>query len=195
MTIEAWLVIISSIISLTGIATYIRDTIASRSKPNLVTWSLWAMAPFIGTAAALAAHQANLSTVRVFLAGFAPFLVVVTSLFNPKSYWKLTRFDFTCGAISVLAIIAWLGLGSTQWAVALAVAADGLALLPTLRKAWNFPETETGLTFLAGLISTIIVMPLIPRWDIENSAFQIYLLVANSLLVLFIYRKKLKFKK
>jgi len=119
---------------------------------------------------------------------------VIASFFNPKSYWKLTKFDLTCGAISLLAIIAWIGLGSTKWAVLLAVAADGLALLPTLRKAWKFPETETGLTFLASLISAVIIMPLITNWNIENSAFQIYLLVASGLLVLFIYRKKLKFK-
>lgn len=32
-------------------------------------------------------------------------------------------------------------------------------------------------------------MPPIPRWNIENSAFQVYLLVANAFLLFAVYRK------
>jgi hypothetical protein len=64
------------------------------------------------------------------------------------------------------------------------------AALPTVIKAWRYPETETGLTYLASFVSVVLVIPSIPVWNIENSAFQIYLLLVNTLLLVAVYRKK-----
>lgn len=102
-------------------------------------------------------------------------------------------FDLLCGVCSLLALLIWSVADSPQLAIVLAVIGDGFALMPTLRKAWKYPETETGLTYLAGLISVVLIIPSIPRWNIENSAFQIYLLVANTILLFAIYRKHLGF--
>lgn len=189
MNFPHWLVIGSIAVSIFGSSTYIRDTLKGKTKPNRVSWSLWALAPLIGTAAALSAHADVWATIRIFLSGFLPLIVFSASFVNRQSYWKLTLFDALCGLCSVLALIVWAAVDSPQAAILLAALGDGFALLPTLRKAWTNPETETGLTYIAGLVSTLLVLPSIPVWNIENSAFQIYLLVANSLLIAIIYRK------
>ncbi len=72
---------------------YIRDTLIGKTKPNLVSWSMWALAPLIGTGAAIFAHADLWATVRIFLAGFIPLLVIVASFANKQSYWKLGLFD------------------------------------------------------------------------------------------------------
>lgn len=43
------LVVLSAIISLSGAFAYIRDMFRGKSKPNLVTWGLWAFAPLVAT--------------------------------------------------------------------------------------------------------------------------------------------------
>ena len=186
-----WLVIASVFVSASGSAAYIRGTLAGRSKPNRVSWSLWALAPLIGTAAALSAHADVWATVRVFLAGLLPLIVLLASFFNPRSFWEISRFDILCGGFSILGFICWIAAGSPQLAILFLAIADGFASLPTIIKAWKFPETETGVTYLASLFAVLIVLPSIPVWNIENAAFQIYLLVVNIALVLSIYRKKL----
>ncbi|MDD4901719.1 MAG: hypothetical protein PHE24_01135 [Patescibacteria group bacterium] len=186
-----WLVIISAVISVLGSFAYIRDTLNGKTKPNRISWSMWALAPLIGTAAALYAHADVWATVRIFLAGFLPLLVFLVSFVNKQSYWKLTRFDLACGLCSVLALIVWALADSPRSAILLAALGDGLASLPTIRKAWTHPETETGVTFIASLVAVVLVLPSIPRWNIENSAFQIYLLIANTLILFSIYRKRL----
>ena len=193
MSYAHWLVILSSIISIGGSYTYIRDTLSGKTKPNRISWLMWSVAPFIGMAAALSANADYWATVRVFLSGFLPLLIFLASFFNPKSYWKLTLFDIICGVFSVLALIVWRLIDSPQLAILLAVAGDGFAALPTIRKAWKFPETETGITYLAGLVSVVLIIPSIPAWNIENSAFQIYLLIANALLFGAVYRKRIIF--
>lgn len=191
MSIAHWLVVLSVPIIIAGSVAYIRDTLAGKSKPNRITWSMWALAPLIGTAAAMSAHADIWATVRVFLAGFLPLLVLAASFINRQSYWKLTIFDMLCGACSVLALVLWGIIDSSRSAILFAAIGDGFAALPTIRKAWKYPETETGLTYVASFTSALLIIPSIPRWNIENSAFQVYLLIANALLLFAIYRKRL----
>ena len=184
------LVILSAIISVGGAYAYIRDTIAGKTKPNRVSWSMWALAPLIGTGAAWSSNADIWATVRIFLAGFVPLLVVLSSFANRQSYWKMTTFDVLCGVLSLTALLFWAVADSPRTAIVLAASGDGLAALPTVIKAWRYPETETGLTYVASFISVVLVIPSIPVWNIENSAFQIYLLLVNTLLLVAVYRKK-----
>lgn len=191
MNYAHWLVVLSACISIAGSYAYIRDTLAGRSKPNRVSWSMWAIAPLIGTAAAISAHADLWSTVRIFLAGLLPLLVFLASFINPQSYWKLTLFDLLCGVCSIIAFIVWIGIDSPRLAILFAATGDGFASIPTIRKAWHYPETETGITYVASFVSVLLVLPSIPEWNIENSAFQVYLLIANTILLFAVYRSRL----
>ena len=177
-----WLVLVSIIISSIGGFAYLRDMFAGRSKPNLVSWGLWALAPLIATGAALTAGADLWGTARVFISGFVPFTIFAFGLFTPQSYWRLTRFDLWCGVLSVIALGAWLIANEPVIAILLAVAADLFACVPTLAKAWKFPHTETATVFLMGLLASLIAIPAVPVWSIENIAFQAYLIIINLVL-------------
>lgn len=92
-----FLVLVSVVITLFGASFYIKDTLREKTKPNRVTWLMWAVAPLVGTFAALSLNADIWVTIRIFLAGFLPLIVFTASFFNPNSYWKLTKFDFICG--------------------------------------------------------------------------------------------------
>lgn len=167
LSLVHWLVVLSVIISIAGSTAYIRDTLTGRSKPNRVSWSMWALAPLIGTAAAIYAQADIWATIRIFLAGFVPLLVFLASFINPKSYWKLTAFDFLCGACSLLALIVWGVIDSPRLAILFAAMGDGFAALPTIFKAWKYPETETGLLYIASLVNS----PLYPEMEYRKFRF------------------------
>jgi hypothetical protein len=184
-----WLVLLSVVISLSGSVAYIRDTLAGRTKPNRVSWFLWGTVPMLGVAAALSLGADPWATARIFIAGLIPLIIFFASFVNQQSYWALTRFDYFCGAIALAALALWWLADSPRLAILFFALADLFAALPTLIKAWKFPETETGFVFFMGSISVLITIPAIPVWNIENSAFQVYLLAVNILLALFVYRK------
>lgn len=127
---------------------------------------MWALAPLIGTAAAVGAGADAWALVRTFLAGFLPLLVFIASFFNRHGYWKLSRFDLLCGTLSFVALVVWLVVDAPRVAIVLAATGDGFASIPTIVKAWRFPETETGSTYLAGLISVVLVLPSLPDWSV-----------------------------
>lgn len=183
-----WLVLLSAVISFSGAFAYIRDMFRGKSKPNLVTWGLWGFAPLIATGAALTANADGWATVRIFMSGFGPLLVFLAAFVVKQGYWKLSKFDYACGALSIVALGAWLLADSPVLAILLAAVADLFATLPTIFKAWKFPETETLYTYFVGLFTATIVIPAIPVWNIENAAFQVYLLIANTALFIIVLR-------
>ena len=186
-----WLVILSVLITVAGASVYIRDTLAGKTQPNRVSWSMWALSPLISTAAALTAGADLWATARIWMAGLVPLLILLASFVNRRSYWRITIFDLTCGFFSLLGLILWGAIASPQLAILCAIGGDFCASLPTLLKTWIHPETETGVMFMAAFLSVVLVLPSIPVWNIANAAFQLYLLIISFLLLFAFYRKRI----
>ena len=195
MTFPHCLVIISTLLLLWGGYAYFRDTLAGRTKPNRVSWFLWALAPLVSFSAAFSVDADIWASVRVLVGGVVPGVIFLGSFFNRKSYWKLTWFDWFCGGLSLTALLFWQLASSPLIAVLLATAANTFASIPTFIKAWNFPETETRLIFINSFLSAVLIIPAIPVWNIANSAFQIGLMLTTGAFLVAVYRKNLGIKK
>lgn len=184
------LVFVGSALQLLGILSYIKETIWGNTKPNRVTWLMWAIAPLIATAAALV-EGVGWAVLPVFMAGFGPALVFFASFINPNAYWKLERFDYLCGLCSVLALILWFVTNEPIIAIIFAIASDGFAAIPTLIKAWHFPETETVHPYSTTLLSVILGGFAIEVWEFSSYGFSLYLAIVNILLIFAIYHRKI----
>jgi len=190
MSIDIILILISIALSLYGSYNYIYDTIKGTTRPNRVSQGLWAIAPLIGVGAAISSGADWMTTVRTFMAGFVPLTILIVSFVNKNGYWKTTKFDYFCGAFSIVALIVWLVVDLPVYAVLLAAIADLFAAIPTIKKSWTNPESETGIAYILSFISVLVILPTIKVFDIQNTAFQIYLLIVNVLIISAIYRKR-----
>ncbi len=187
-SVETTLIIVSVALSIYGAWACIRDTLAGRTKPNRVSWLLWALAPMIGAAAAATSGAEFSSYSRTLLAGIMPGLVLIASFCNAQSYWKTSRFDIACGLTAVAALLAWVFAESPRSAIILSAAADGFASIPTILKAWRYPETETGTIYVTTLLSVALIFPTVTVWNLENYLFPLYLIVLNIILIAAVYR-------
>ena len=167
-----------------------KDIFRGTTKPNLVSWFLWILGPFIGVFFQIKAG-AGLSVLPVFLAGFGPLIVIVVSIFSKRAYWKITRLDVFCGFFSLIALILYVITHNLGVSILFAILGDGLAAIPTLIKSWNFPETETAAVYVPGIVSNILGLLIIKNWIFTIYSFGFYFIIVNSALVLFIYRKKI----
>ena len=181
---------LGALIQLLGSAAYIRDTLRSKTKPNRVTWLMWSVAPLIGASIAIA-DGVKWAVIPVLIAGVIPLLVLTASFVNKNAYWKLGIFDYACGLCSALALTLWLVTSQPAMAILFAIVADTLAALPTLKKAWTNPETETAAEYLASVIATIFGLLAVQSWRFSETAFLSYLFFLNGLVVLIIYRQRL----
>jgi predicted secreted protein len=100
-----------------------------------------------------------------FTLGLGPLLVLLVSFANRGCYWKLTRFDFICGGLSAAAITAWVMTGRGDAAIALSIAADAFAAVPTVLKSYARPESESPWTYLASGAGAVITLLTVRHWS------------------------------
>jgi hypothetical protein len=162
-----------------GTAVYLRDTLRGTTKPNRVTWLLWAVAPLLAAAVELD-EGVGLRALPTFMVGFMPLLVFAASFHNPESVWKVRRIDYACGLMSVVGTIVWLATRNGVLAISAAIAADFLAGVPTVMKSWSHPETETVYSYIGVVISMAIVLLTIDHWTFDVAAFPIFLVCMGS---------------
>jgi hypothetical protein len=179
--IDEKFVILAAVINLIGSTNYVINTIKGKTQPNRVTWFLWALAPLIAFGAMID-KGVGLSALMTFMVGFGPLMVFIASFVNKKSVWKITRFDLTCGALSLGGLGLWLLTKEGDVAIFFSIIADALALLPTLVKSWKAPETESSLIFLNGSISAVITLLTLNTFTFAYYGFPLYILAACLLL-------------
>ncbi len=189
-----YLVFVGAAAELIGISFYVKDTINGKTKPNRVTWLLWSVIPFIAVAAALA-DGVRWAVLPVFMAGFGPLLVFISSFINSQSYWKLDKFDYSCGAFSVLALALWWVTKEPLLAIILSIAADGFAEAPTLIKTWKYPNTETVMPYFFGVFNACTCFFALKTFSASELSFPIYIVIADSLVIMAFYKNKFKISK
>ncbi|MBI4973709.1 hypothetical protein HZC27_03815 [Candidatus Roizmanbacteria bacterium] len=178
-------VILGAILVLVGGWDYFVDTVRGNTKPNRVTWFLWALAPLIAFTAEIKQGVGILS-LATFIAGFVPLLVLLGSFINKKSVWKLTLIDAVCGLLSLIGLILWYITKVGNIAILFSIIADALAAIPTLLKSYRDPESESSLLYLLVTVSAIIALLTIKEWNFQSYGFQIYLLLVDFILFLLV---------
>ena len=178
-------VYLGSAIGALGTAVYLRDTLRGTTKPNRVTWLLWAVAPLLAAAVELD-EGVGLRTLPTFMIGFMPLLVFIASFHNPASVWRIRRIDYVCGVMSLVGTVAWLVTRNGVLAISAAIAADFMAGVPTLMKSWTHPETETVHTYLGAVASMVILLLTIEHWTFDVAAFPLFIACIASVEVVLV---------
>lgn len=181
-------VIVGTLIGSIGTVAYIIDTIKGRVKPNRVSFLLWSIAPFIAFAAMLK-QGVGISSLMTFSTGFLPLLVFIASFVNKKAEWKITRFDLICGFLSLLGLALWLITRVGNVAIIFSILADGLAAVPTVRKAYYYPETEIAWPWFATSIGVIFTLLTLKSWTFADYGFILYILILDTLIAVVVHFK------
>jgi hypothetical protein len=181
-------VIIGTLIGVAGALAYLWDTIKGKVRPNRVSFLLWAIAPMIAFAAQIK-QGVGLESLMTFSTGFLPLLIFIASFTNINAEWKLTSFDVACGFLSVVGLILWLITKVGNVAIFFSIVADGLAALPTLIKAYKYPETEIAWPWLATCVGVTLTLLTLQEWTFANSGFIIYIFTLDLIIFTFVQFK------
>lgn len=189
--IDRHFVILGAVIQLFGSGSYVLATLKGKTRPNRISWFLWALAPLIAFFAELD-KGIGLISLLTFMVGFGPAMILIASFVNRRSYWKITSFDYFCGAVSILGLILWWILREGNVAIAASIFADAMASIPTIRKAISHPETESPWAFFASAIASTITILAIRDWSTASAGFPIYILIVCIILFTLVYFKPFK---
>lgn len=166
-------------ISIYGGATYLINTLKGKTKPNKITWFIWALAPLIAFSAEIK-QGVGLQSLLTFIFGFNPLLIFLASFVNKNTQWKIGKLDIFCGILALFGLIAWQITKVGNVAILFSILADGLGGIPTVIKAYKAPETENYKVFLCAFINSAITLMTIKTWNFAHWAFPVYVLFMSS---------------
>jgi hypothetical protein len=183
--IDPRFVFLAIAVSLVGASGYVRDTLRGVTSPNRVTWGLWGIEGTLAFVVEVQQHV-GLAALMTLTMGFVPLVVVVASFRNSHLAWKIGKFDIFCGVVSVLGLVFWFFIGQATVALLSFVAADQVAALPTLRKSWLAPSTETARTFFLGFVNCAITLMTLQHFTTAGALFPGCILVTDLIIALLI---------
>jgi len=183
--IDPRFVYLAMVLSAVGGYGYVRDTLRGTTSPNRVTWSLWALEGILAFGVELQQHVGLASWMTLML-GFIPCVVVFASFKNPRSAWKIGAFDIFCGSISLAGLAFWAFVNEPTIALVSFVCADQVAALPTLRKSWLAPSTESPWAFVMGCLNCGITILTLKVFTTEGALFPGCIVVTDFILAVMI---------
>lgn len=180
--IDVHFVILGALFTVAGSTSYVIQTVRGRTQPNRVTWFMWAAAPLLAFAVEIR-YGVGLRSLMTFMVGISPLAVFIASFVNPSAKWQTGPFDLACGALSAAGTIGWLVTRTGLVALGASIAADLVAGVPTLLKAWRAPETETSGAYLGATANAAVTLLTVRHIRAAEVAFPLYILVIGVVLV------------
>ncbi len=183
--------IIAALLAIAGNVPYLRDILKRRVEPHAYTWFVWSIVScivFFGQIAkgagigALPTAASEVFTILIFL-------------FSLKYGFKHpTKTDKIFLAIALAGLVPWVLTKDPTLSVVIAVAIDATAFLPTLRKTWRSPNTETPLLFGTNVLRHILALFSLQAYNIATMLHSIVMITLNSAMTLTILFRKLEKK-
>ncbi|MDQ5893009.1 MAG: hypothetical protein QG640_19 [Patescibacteria group bacterium] len=142
MEIKIILGTIAALLALFSSYLYIRDIFRGNTKPHTYTWLIWS----IVTTIAFLGQWVSGGGSGSWATGVAAVVTIGTFLLSLNSKYgsrDITNFDKVCLALAIVSILPWLLVKSVLWSVLLATFIDLIAFIPTMRKTWHAPMSES----------------------------------------------------
>ena len=107
---------------------------------------------------------------------------------------SLNWFDYLCLILSVLCILYLIIYKNLYYTAIFTAIIDFIAILPTFKKSWLQPWTETAWNFFIWWISQLFTVLAMTAPDVETMIFWLYVLVIDLILVIFILSRRYSLK-
>ena len=180
--------LIAVILTFAAYIPYFRDILKGKTQPHVYSWSLWTLLTILIIALQLLG-KAGSATWVTGAAGLMSLGVVLFSLKNGKKY--ITTSDTIVAILSLLAIVFWVFAKQPIVAMILVVAADMLAFIPTVRKSWQAPHSETLSLYVTNTLRFTLALLAVQTYTFLSTLWIVAWVIANGLFsVLIVMRRR-----
>jgi hypothetical protein len=177
------LVIIASLLALVGNIPYLRDVIKGRVKPHPYTWLVWTIVScvvFFGQVA----KGAGIGAIPTAVSEIFTLIIFLFSLkYGFKNPPKIDKYFL---ALAILGLIPWLMTKDPTISIIIVVSIDLIAFIPTLRKTYCHPKSETPLLYGTNALRHFLALGALGSYNIATVLHSIAMIITNTIMVVFI---------
>lgn len=179
--------VIAAILAIVGNIPYIVDIFKGRVQPHAYTWFVWTLVTtivFLGQVA----RGAGIGALPTAAAGMFTLVIFVLSLKN--GFKHVTKIDTLFLVLALAGIVPWVITNDPTISVVIAVAIDLTAFVPTLRKTWLKPSTESPLLYGSNVLRHILALLSMQTYNIATTLHSIAMLATNTAMTVMLVSSK-----
>lgn len=181
------LAIIATLFAIIGNVPYLIDVIKQKVKPHPYTWLVWTIVSGVTFFGALVKGAG----VGAIPTGVAEIFTVIIFFFSLRYGFKnIVRRDTYFLIFALLGLIPWAITKDPTISVIIVVSIDFIAFLPTLRKTWTEPKTETALLYEMNVSRHILTLFSIQSYNVATMLHSIVMIVMNTIMSFIIVWKR-----
>lgn len=170
---------IAAVLAIVGNVPYILDIFRGKVQPHAYTWFVWTIVTsivFFGQVA----KGAGVGAVPTAASGVFTLVIFLLSLKN--GFKHITKVDTAFLVFALAGIVPWILTNDPTISVIVAVSIDLIAFMPTLRKTWRQPSTETPLLYGMNVLRHILALLSMQTYNIATTLHSISMLITNSVM-------------
>lgn len=183
MSIQLFFAILSSIIGIACFAPYIRDIFKHTTEPHPYSWLIWTILQTTAVVVMIS-DGAGMGVASLAIGAVLCGTIFLLSLRYGTANIKL--FDVICLIGALIATAIYLFLQNALLSIIIISLIDFIAFLPTFRKAYEEPRSETASTFALSSISSILALFALSNFTLTTTLYLITLVITNATCVLII---------
>lgn len=167
----------AALASILGFVLYAKNIFALKTKPHIYTWAVWILTQ--GTAAVALVYGGGGWAALGMFVGVA--VVTIVFLLSFKYGTTNIRTTDTIALVTALvAIIIWWQLNNPLLAVLMVSTIDGIGYIPTFRKTFEEPSTETRAYWFYALLNSSFSILALAEFNMLTLSYLITITVANA---------------
>jgi len=184
--------IAAPIVSFIAFAPYLKSILKGKTKPSSASWWTWTILTFvivISSRASGASWQVLLLPAWLCVSQLA---VSILSIKFGEKKWDLGNKICVGGAI--FGILLWVLTGNALLALGFSLLADLFASMPNFRHVFSNPEQEDKIAWTIGWLSAVFEVLAIKNWTFASAGWAVYFILNMTVILYFLYRRKMKYK-
>ena len=172
---------------------YVRDVLRGKTKPHVYSWFIWGLLSLLVAGLQLQ-EGAGPGAYMTLAAGFVSFFIFFLGLRNGKK--DITKTDTAVFILALFATGIWLLAEQPLTSMILLVGAGTLGSIPTFRKSWHKPHSETLFYWAISPFRHALSMGAITSYNAVTLLNPLVWVVINSVMsVMLIFRRRSLAKK
>ena len=183
MLTKETIAVIAALLAVVGNVPYLMDIYKGRVKPHAYTWFVWTIVSAITFLGQLAKGAGIGALPTAVSEGFT----VIIFFFSLKYGFKpITKTDTFFLLLALAGIIPWILTKDPTISVIVAVTIDLIAFVPTLRKTWEYPASETTILYSMNVLRHILALFSLQAYNIATTLHSIAMIMTNALMTGFL---------
>ncbi len=191
MSTQTIFALLAGVITIANKIPYLRDIFKRKTTPHSYSWLIWTLLQGTGVFVMLA-DGAGPGVVSLIASTVLCAVIFILSLrYGTKN---ITTFDTVCFVGALLATGVWFFLHDALLSILLVSAIDALAFLPTFRKSYVEPYSETPSMYLLAGVAEGFALLALTNFTVVTSFYLISLVITNPLCAGIIWYRRAQLK-